>query len=671
MGEMNFTAGQPAQEGVDNTISVNVKGRRAEAVFRELITSGSRGISAAFNFNADWNGLRKIVVFQAGDRKVDFELSGDSCEVPPEVMEIPRVYLQIGVYGVDGNGNIVIPTVYASVCRIEQGTEPDGAAPSERTKTLIERLLEAAENALLIAQGVRDDADEGAFDGTLIWKTTAAIGQLSEDVYVVGKRMLRGVDGANPKAGDLVLGPEPLASGTPTTLYELTQSAANCRLKLICRIKGEKGDPFVYEDFTAEQLEALRGQAGQDGNSIWWTVSFIDDASMPGQVYGKIRSSWLKGRSGAPAVHDLVVGPAVGTSGSIGWLYEIISVSGIYCNLHGIGSIKGAPGDPGEGGFAPEVTIEQIEGGHRVTITSAAHPEGQTFDVMNGTGGSGTVDDDFSTTSENPVQNKVITNALNYASQQLTRLGLALDDKVDKVNGKGLSSNDFTDSDKDALDGAVSKTWVQQQGYLTGEDLADYRTAAQQDIIDEAQDTAIAAKYTKPPGGIPKTDLASDVQTSLGKADTALQQHQSLAAYRTAAAQDVIDQQIAGAIPTKTSDLQNDSGFLTQHQDISGKADKVTEVTNTSTGDVTLQLDPGKIYHFTGAISSLTLTLATPASGQLAQYHFDFNSGSTAATISISGVTWPEGSFTPEASTHYEVDILNGYGLYIGWEVTP
>lgn len=32
----------------------------------------------------------------------------------------------------------------------------------------------------------------------------------------------------------------------------------------------------------------------------------------------------------------------------------------------------------------------------------------------------------------------------------------------------------------------------------------------------------VNAKYTKPSGGIPKTDLASDVQTSLGKADTAL-----------------------------------------------------------------------------------------------------------------------------------------------------
>ena len=38
----------------------------------------------------------------------------------------------------------------------------------------------------------------------------------------------------------------------------------------------------------------------------------------------------------------------------------------------------------------------------------------------------------------------------------------------------------------------------------------------------------IDGKYTKPTDGIPKTDLASGVQTSLGKADTALQTHQTI-----------------------------------------------------------------------------------------------------------------------------------------------
>lgn len=39
--------------------------------------------------------------------------------------------------------------------------------------------------------------------------------------------------------------------------------------------------------------------------------------------------------------------------------------------------------------------------------------------------------------------------------------------------------------------------------------------------------------YTKPASGIPASDLASAVQTSLGKADTALQSHQSLRGYAT------------------------------------------------------------------------------------------------------------------------------------------
>ena len=38
----------------------------------------------------------------------------------------------------------------------------------------------------------------------------------------------------------------------------------------------------------------------------------------------------------------------------------------------------------------------------------------------------------------------------------------------------------------------------------------------------------IANKYEKPDGGIPKTDLSSAVQDSLGKADSALQSHQKI-----------------------------------------------------------------------------------------------------------------------------------------------
>ena len=41
-------------------------------------------------------------------------------------------------------------------------------------------------------------------------------------------------------------------------------------------------------------------------------------------------------------------------------------------------------------------------------------------------------------------------------------------------------------------------------------------------------------------------------------------------------------------IPTKTSDLTNDSGFLTSHQDISGKANAVHTHSNSDLTDVSI-----------------------------------------------------------------------------------
>lgn len=73
-------------------------------------------------------------------------------------------------------------------------------------------------------------------------------------------------------------------------------------------------------------------------------------------------------------------------------------------------------------------------------------------------------------------------------------------------------------------DAAVVKGWATllakaQKGV---DDAAAAAAAAQ-----AAQSTA-DSKYLKPEGGIPKTDLAQAVQTSLGKADTALQNHQTV-----------------------------------------------------------------------------------------------------------------------------------------------
>lgn len=220
-----------------------------------------------------------------------------------------------------------------------------------------------------------------------------------------------------------------------------------------------------------------------------------------------------------------------------------------------------------------------------------------------------------------------------------------LNNKVDKVSGKGLSTNDYTTAEKNKLSGieagadktpdlshyvtdsdydpdsktsdqtqpvgrdANGKLWTAPGGgggttdydqltnrpLINGHTLTGDQTAAQlglatpsdiptvptktSDLTNDsgfvnASGAAAAAPvqsvngktgavelnaadvgagtYSKPSGGIPASDLASAVQTSLGKADSALQSVPST--YRTAAAQDVIDAQ-----KVNTSDYNPDS----------------------------------------------------------------------------------------------------------------
>lgn len=80
-----------------------------------------------------------------------------------------------------------------------------------------------------------------------------------------------------------------------------------------------------------------------------------------------------------------------------------------------------------------------------------------------------------------------------------------------------------------AASGSLGYTWFRSAG-IHKEDFSDwswistsyYDSSAGTTLIKNLQ-TDLNLKYEKPSGGIPKTDLASAVQTSLGKADTALQ----------------------------------------------------------------------------------------------------------------------------------------------------
>lgn len=89
---------------------------------------------------------------------------------------------------------------------------------------------------------------------------------------------------------------------------------------------------------------------------------------------------------------------------------------------------QGAKGDTGEqgakgdNGFSPVVTITDITGGHRITITDEAHPQGQSFDVMDGEGGGGGINFEvgveklYGTYTENGVTYQVYSKLLDIGA---------------------------------------------------------------------------------------------------------------------------------------------------------------------------------------------------------------------------------------------------------------
>ena len=260
--------------------------------------------------------------------------------------------------------------------------------------------------------------------------------------------------------------------------------------------------------------------------------------------------------------------------------------------------------------------------------------------------------------------------------------------------------------------------------------------------------------YQKPSTGIPKTDLANDVQTSLGKADTALQPYtnfdpqtdtvwnipQTLGSSQQAQARanigvvDVsgtndgtnwtsitiggttkaipsggssgdenviesitfngtaatIDSTMKNAAITYTppvTSVNNQTGAVSltlgdtnviETVKVNGTAltpdaNKAVDVkthdavTNHGTSDTTFALTPN-ILHVWGTVTSLTLTLATPTDSTIVnEYMIQFESGSTATTISLpSSVEWAEscGALSVEASKTYQISIVNNIGLW-------
>jgi len=147
-------------------IIVRANARNATYISDDLITSGSVGIPVTFNLSEDFDGLSNIAVFRGSGVSIDVALtSAGECVVPSEAVAQSGGYLQIGVYGRNAEGTIVIPTVWAGSKMILPGAVPNGVDPSEPTPDWTAQVQQMATEAYDMAEDVQERADRGEFDG--------------------------------------------------------------------------------------------------------------------------------------------------------------------------------------------------------------------------------------------------------------------------------------------------------------------------------------------------------------------------------------------------------------------------------------------------------------------------------------------------------------------------
>ncbi|MBR4758026.1 MAG: hypothetical protein IK084_04375, partial [Bacteroidaceae bacterium] len=263
--------------------------------------------------------------------------------------------------------------------------------------------------------------------------------------------------------------------------------------------------------------------------------------------------------------------------------------------------------------------------------------------------------------------------------------------KADKVssptngNFAGLDSNgNLTDSGKKASDFATAA-----QGGKADTAIQPSQTAG---LLknDGTVDTTAYGTYSKPSGGIPSSDLASAVQTSLGKADTAYQKPGSgipssdmASAVQTSLGKaDTAYQKPSGGIPA--ADLA--SGVIPTVPTISTniQTDKASDVKTASPKAVYDEVHPAtassqpaggmlpnKLYKLGTLTGNVSIAFASPSDNTIEnEYKFTFTAASTAPTI-----TWPN-SITKwagnaldnslpniEDGEYYEVSVVDGMGI--------
>ena len=131
-------------------VQIDISGAKAVVRKQDVLTVGMVGETVVFRFDEAWDGLSKTAIFNQADVARDRFLAEDATTIPWEVLHVPGLPVLIGVYGTNGDGSVVIPTIWATTNPVKSGANPSGdesAAPPD--PTVYQEILQAINSGKL------------------------------------------------------------------------------------------------------------------------------------------------------------------------------------------------------------------------------------------------------------------------------------------------------------------------------------------------------------------------------------------------------------------------------------------------------------------------------------------------------------------------------------------
>ena len=440
---------------------IKFTGATAIASNHEALTVGAVGLVVRFEFNSAWDGLHKIAVFHCGGVTkdvLDSSFPANICPIPWECLQEEGETLYCGVYGTDSNGNVIIPSKMARLGTVHPAADPTGDESLDPTLPVWQQALNMAQDAMsLLAGKVNRSGDTMQGDlnmGTHTLRLGSTTGMTEDNLNIIRLVADREEEGVTLRNIDTPYG---------------DTDAVNKK--------------YVDDKVNALNTDDIHLSAASEHHSADETVTEVLDG---------LSKAIINIPTALPNPHKLTIN---GTS------YD--GTEDVQMTIQGGGGTSDHS----------QLTNRDAANQHPITAITGLQT------ALDGKADAADIPSLEGYATEAYVQNYHDNTKQDIINDLATiRSGAALGaTAVQPEAGKGLFSGSYNDlTDKPAIPDAVTEGTVSGWGF-----------------------TKNTGTYSKPADGIPKSDLAAAVQTSLGKADSALQKVPI--GYRTAAAQDAID----------------------------------------------------------------------------------------------------------------------------------